>query len=90
MMSNNQNPNGIPLDTKEKVERKSLQIHSSEVAPSYIVFFWVIGGILNKKSEFRVEIVCKMNAGNPLVVLHDCINLRKDLRMEDNPQIHLR
>jgi len=54
MMSNNQNAYGILLDTKEKVERKSFQIHSSEIAPSYIVFFWFAGRILNKKPKFRV------------------------------------
>ena len=85
MMSNNQDANGILMDTKEKVERKSFQIHSSEIAPSYIVFFWVGGGILNKESKFSVKFVGKLNAGNSLVITHDCIDLREDLRMEYNP-----
>jgi len=89
-MSNNQNADRILLNTKKKVERKSFQIHSSEIAPSYIVFFWFAGRVLNKKSKFRVEVVGEMNAANPLVVIHDCINLRKYLRMEYNPKAHLR
>ena len=72
VMSNDQNPDGIPLDTKKKVD------------------FRVAGRILNKKSEFRVKVVGKVIASNPLVVIHDCINLREDLRMEDNPETHLR
>ncbi len=90
MVSNNQNANGILLDTKEKVERKSFQIHSSEIGLSYIVFFWIVGGILNKESKFSVKVVGKLNASNPLVIIHDCIDLREDLRMEYNPQTHLR
>ena len=89
-MSNNQNANRILLDTKEKFEWKSFQIHSSEIAPSYTVFFWLAGRVLNKKSKFRVKVVGKMNATNPLVIIHDCINLRKYSRMEYNPQAHLR
>ena len=90
VMSNNQNANSILLDTKEKIERKSVQIHSSEIAPSYIVFFRFAGRVLNKQSKFRIKVVGKMNAANPLVIIHDCINLRKYSRMEYNPQAHLR
>ena len=89
-MSNHQNTNGILMDTKEKVERKSFQIQSSEIALSYTVFFWVAGRILNKKSKFSVKVVGKMNACNPLVIVHDCINLEEDPRVEYNPQTHLR
>ena len=84
-MSNNQNAKGIFLDTEEKVERKSFQIHSPEIASSYIVLSWVDGRILNKESKFSVKAVCKMNSSNSLVIIHDCINLREDLRMEYNP-----
>lgn len=85
MMSNNQNANGILLHSKKEIEWKSFQIHSSEIAFSYIIFFRVIRGILNKKAKLSIKVIGKMRACNTFVIFHDCINLRKYLRMEYNP-----
>jgi len=84
-MADNQDPNAITNDAKEKMIRKALEIHSPHVSLSNRELFGLCGRCHHEMAELGIEFVRKFWRGHVLVVIHDAVDIRINLRMKDKP-----
>ena len=84
-MADNQDPNGIANDAEEKMIREALKIRPPYIALSNRKLFRLCGCNHHEMAELGIEFVCKFWSGYLLVVTHDAVDIRINLRMKDEP-----
>lgn len=85
MMSDNQNPHRIANDAKKKMIRESMKIDAAKAALADGERFRSLDRLQHEASQLAVEIIRKLGAGDPLVILHNRVDIGVDLRMQDEP-----
>ena len=90
MMSDNQNPRRIADDAKKKMIRKAMKVDAAKVVLADREGFGTLDRLQDEASQLAVEVVCKLRAGDPLVILHNRVDIGVNLRMQDKPHQRLR
>jgi hypothetical protein len=67
------------------MERKTFQVHPSDVVLSNGKTPWVPGSSGHKLPHFGVELIGELWSGHSLVPLHDLVDVRVNTRVKDKP-----
>ena len=81
MVAHDKNSYDIPDDTKQKVKRETLQIHAAEITFADRKGLRSFRRLVHVISQLGVKFVGKLPRRNPLVITHDLVDIRIDLRM---------
>jgi hypothetical protein len=81
MVSHDENSHDIANDTKEEMIRESLQVYPPEVTRANREGFRPLAGLLHAISKLGVKFVGELPRRNPLIICHDLVNIRINLRM---------
>src|SRR4029077_17626738 len=65
--------------------REALQVHAADIAFANREGFGPIRSLVHVIPKLRIKFIGKLSCPNPLVVPHDLVDIRIDLRMEDEP-----
>ena len=82
-MSDNQNPHRIADNAKEKMIRKPMQAGAAKIARADGKRFGPLRRLHHEMPQLPVETVRKLRTGDPLVILHDRVDIGGDFRMQD-------
>ena len=85
VMPYNQNPYCFADDPKQEMVRKSLQIDAPDIALSNGERFRPLGCLNHDAPQLDIEIVRQLGSGGGLVILHDLVDVRVNLRMKNKP-----
>jgi hypothetical protein len=81
MVPHDENSHGIGDDTKKEVIRESLQVYAAEVTLANRERFRSLAGRLHVVFQLGVELVGELPRRYPLVVCHDLVDIRINIRM---------
>ena len=85
MMPDNQDPHRIINDSEEKMIREAVQVCSTEVLLADGKRFRALCHLYHEAAQLAVEVIGKLRAGDPFVILHDRENIGLEFWMEVNP-----
>ena len=85
MMSDDENPDCVAGDAKEKVVGKAMEVHAAKVALTNGKRFGPLCRVHHEAAQLGVETVCKLLALDALVILHDRVHIGVNSRMQDKP-----
>jgi hypothetical protein len=81
MVSHDENSHDIVNDTKEEMIRESLQVYAAEFTRANREGFRPLAGLLHIVSKLGVKFVGELPRRNPLIICHDLVDIRINLRM---------
>ena len=81
MVSHDKNSHDISSNTKQKMIRKALQIHAAKITLADRKGFRSFRRLLHIISQLGIKFVGELPRRNPLVVTHDLVDIRINLRM---------
>jgi hypothetical protein len=81
MVSHDENSHDIANDTKEEMIRESLQVYAAEITLAYSEGFRPLAGPLHVVSQLGIKFVGELARRNPLIISHDLVDIRINLRM---------
>jgi hypothetical protein len=81
MVPHDENSHDIANDTKEEMIRESLQVYAAEVTRANREGFRPLAGLLHVISKLGVKFVGELPRRNPLIICHDLVDIRINLRM---------
>jgi hypothetical protein len=81
MVSHDENSHDIANDTKEEMIRESLQVYAAEVTLANRERFRPLAGLLYVISKLGVKFIGELPRRNPLIICHDVVDIRINLRM---------
>jgi hypothetical protein len=71
MVANHQDPHAVVDNAIKKMKRKSLKVHSPNIAFSDCVTFRRVRSFIEKRAQLRIEFVSQVSAPGTLVIIHD-------------------
>ena len=83
MVAHDENSHDIANNTKQEVMGEALQIHTAEIMFASSEGFRPLGGLLHVISQLGVKFVGELPRRNPLIISHDLVDIRTNLRMYD-------
>ena len=83
VMSDIQNPLRIADNTKEKMIRKPMPVGAAKIGRADGKRFGPLRRLLHEVPQLAVEIFRKLKTGDPLLILHDRVDIGGDFRMKD-------
>ena len=86
-MTDNQNPNDIADNSKEKMIGESLKIYSPNIAFANYERFRLHSRICHEAPQLFIEFIRKFRRSHFLVISHDPLDIRINLRMKDKPAL---
>jgi len=81
MVSHDKNSHDISSNTKQEMIREALQIHAAEITLADRKGFRSFRRLLHIISQLGIKFVGELPRRNPLVVTHDLVDIRINLRM---------
>lgn len=81
MVSHDKNSHDISSNTKQEMIREALQIHAAEIMLADRKGFRSFRRLLHVISQLGIKCVGELPRRNPLVVTHDLVDIRINLRM---------
>lgn len=63
--------------------REAPQVYAAEITLADRKGFRSLRRLLHVMSQFRVKFVGELTGGNPFIISHDLVDIRIDLRMQD-------
>jgi hypothetical protein len=81
MVSHDENSHDIANDTKEEMIRESLQVYAAEVTRANRKGLRPLAGLLHVIPKLGVKFVGELPRRNPLIICHDLVDIRINLRM---------
>src|SRR5437879_7562003 len=85
VMTNDQNANGVTHYSKNKMVRKTTKINSPNVPFTNRERFRPLRRLYHEMPQLGIEFICKFRCRYFLVIGHDRIDIRINLRMKDEP-----
>jgi hypothetical protein len=82
VMTNDQDANSVADDAKQKMIRKSFEVHPPEIALADAESFWRINCLLEEGSQLGVELIGELLPGDIFVVLQDKEDVGCNLAMK--------
>ena len=79
MMSHNQNPHRIGDDAKQKMVREAMQVDAAKIALADRKRAGFRRGLQHQTPQLVVKIVRKLRSRDPLIVLHDGVDIGVNL-----------
>ena len=83
MVAHDKNSRGIANDTKQEVIGEALQVYAAKIAVPKSERFRSLRSLLQIISQLGVKFVSELPRRNPLIVTHDLVDIRINLRMKD-------
>ena len=83
MVSHDKNSHDIANDTKQEMIGEALQVHAAEITVANREGFRSFRRLLHVISQFGVKFVGELPRRNPVVIAHDLVDIRINLRMYD-------
>lgn len=83
MMSDDQNPHGIANDAEEEMVGKALEVDAPELTSADGKRLGSRSRPQHEAPQLTIEIVGKRWVGHSLIILHDCMDIRVDLWMQN-------
>ncbi len=81
MVAHDKDSHDIANNTKQEMKGEALQIHATEITLANSERFRPLGGLLHVISQLGVKFVGELTRRNPLIISHDLIDIRINLRM---------
>jgi hypothetical protein len=81
MVSHDKNAHDIADSTKQEMVGKALHVHAAEIALANSERLRSLGGLLHVMSQFGVKLVRELARCNSLIISHDLVDIRINLRM---------
>jgi len=81
-MSDDQNANGISHYSKEKMIRKTMKVHSPNIAFASRERFGSGSGCSHEMPQLCIEFIREIRCSDFLVISHDLVDIRINLRMK--------
>ena len=85
MMSDDENPHRIANDAKQKMVWKTMEADAAKIALADGKRLGPLCRLRHEAPQLGVKVVCKLPAGDALVILHDRVNIGVNLWMQDEP-----
>lgn len=84
VVSDNKDSNIFAHNTEQKVIRKPMEIHPTNIALADGKRLRAVRCIYNAMSQLRVKIISKLPPCDAFVILHDRADIGVNLRMQDD------
>ena len=81
MMSDDENPHRIANDAKQEMVRETMQVGATKIALANGKRLGALCRLQHETPQLGVKIVRKLQAGDPLVILHNRVDIGVNLRM---------
>lgn len=81
MVTHHQNSHGIANNTKQKMVGESPQVHAAQVMLANSEGFRSLSSLPQIVSKLGMKLIGKLLRSHPLVVTHDLVDIRINLRM---------
>ena len=82
MVADCQYTNALVNDTIEKMKRKSIKIHTSDITLANRVSFWGTPLLFGKMISTRIELISELLSSRVHVVVHDLGDVGSNLTMK--------
>jgi hypothetical protein len=83
VMADNQNSNNIAYNAKQKMVGEASKVNSPQVSFSNRKILGARRSISHKMPQLQIELVRKFGCSHLLVIFHDPVDIRVNLRMKD-------
>ena len=81
MMSDDENPHRIANDAKKEMVRETMQVGATKIALANGKRLGALCRLQHETPQLAVKIVRELRAGDPLVILHNRMDIGVNLRM---------
>ena len=83
MMPHDENPHRVADDAEEKMIRKAMQVHATEIAFANGKGLRMFRSSPHETPQLVVKIIRKSRISHMLVILHDLMDIGANPRMQD-------